>query len=137
MLRPGTCGSPERLASSRNAGGSAAWSGRASAPSPSAGAAAGGRGRGSICSGAAGAGGNSASSAAHASSRVHFDSDRTEPTSIPLRGAGKGVVDDPPIAVREPRDLRHLGLAEREVEDREIFLEPLDAAGARSEERRV
>src|SRR5262249_39437370 len=54
-------------------------------------------------------------------------------TSIPFRRAGKRVIDDASVAMRQRRDLGHLGVGELEVEDREIFRQPLDPAGARDD----
>src|SRR5215468_1920531 len=49
--------------------------------------------------------------------------------SIPLRRPRIGVIDDAPVAVRKSRDLGHLGRRELEVENREIFRQPFEAAG--------
>src|SRR5215813_3830889 len=53
--------------------------------------------------------------------------------SIPLRRSRIGVIDDASVAVRETRDLGHLGRRELEVENREIFRQPLEAAGPRDD----
>src|ERR1700751_387851 len=53
--------------------------------------------------------------------------------SIPLRRSRIGVIDDAYVAVCEPRDLGHLGRRKLEVENREIFRQPFEAAGARDD----
>ena len=45
-----------------------------------------------------------------------------------------GPVDDPAVAVRQRGDLRHLRIAQREIENRGIFRKPLDLAGARNDD---
>src|SRR5215831_17900142 len=97
MVRPGTCGSP--------AAGDARTAGRAGWPQAE-----------SISSKCpmSGPAANTASIARRATPRGRI-------ISIPLRRSRIGVVDDPSVAVRETRDLGHLGRRELEVEDREIF----------------
>src|SRR5262249_23940210 len=143
MVRPGTCGSPDPLASSRKASVSSTAS--ASSPASASGErAAGGRERGSvICSRGAGdartAGrvgwlqaestrskyprGGPAANTANISRRT-TRRERINSISIQLRRSRIGVVDDPSVAVREAPDLGHLGRGELEVEDREIFRQP-------------
>src|SRR5262252_7479514 len=54
--------------------------------------------------------------------------------SIPLRRSRIGVIDDPSVAVRETRDLGHLGPRKLEVEDREILRQPFETAGPRDDD---
>src|SRR5262249_461792 len=150
MVRPGICGSPDRLASSRKVSGSSI----VSASSPvfaSSERAAAGRGRGSaLCSRAAGgertAGRAGSAQAESVSSKYSKRGPAKMPasiarrttrparvnfTSIPLRRSRIGVIDDPSVAVRETPDLGHLGRRELEVEDCEIFRQPFAPAGPR------
>src|SRR5262249_32757899 len=54
--------------------------------------------------------------------------------SIPLRRSRIGIVDDPSVAVREPRDTGHLGRWELEVKERELFRQRFEAAGPRDDQ---
>src|SRR5260370_2809833 len=51
----------------------------------------------------------------------------------PLRCPGIGVIDDASVTARESRDLRHFRLGKLEIENGEIFREPLEAACARDD----